>query len=40
MTLWQVMYADWEMECCGTPFSVGVNNSSYFFQWISVFLSE
>ncbi|WP_327297998.1 MULTISPECIES: DUF6578 domain-containing protein [unclassified Streptomyces] len=23
MTVWQVVYADWEMECCGTPFSVG-----------------
>ena len=23
MGLWRVFYADWEMECCGTPFSVG-----------------
>ncbi|MEV6795532.1 DUF6578 domain-containing protein [Streptomyces sp. NPDC051320] len=23
MTVRQVMYADWAMECCGTPFSVG-----------------
>ncbi|MEU3736011.1 MULTISPECIES: DUF6578 domain-containing protein [unclassified Streptomyces] len=23
MTLWDVMYDDWQMECCGTPFSVG-----------------
>ncbi|MEV8564392.1 DUF6578 domain-containing protein [Streptomyces sp. NPDC051322] len=23
MTVWQVMYAGWAMECCGTPFSVG-----------------
>ncbi|MFJ8779143.1 DUF6578 domain-containing protein [Streptomyces sp. NPDC102476] len=21
--LWHVFYADWQMECCGTPFSVG-----------------
>ncbi|MGW2695844.1 DUF6578 domain-containing protein [Streptomyces sp. NPDC001296] len=21
--MWQVFYADWQMECCGTPFSVG-----------------
>ncbi|MEU9138349.1 DUF6578 domain-containing protein [Streptomyces sp. NPDC048404] len=23
MGLWRVFYADWQMECCGTPFSVG-----------------
>ncbi|UUA09072.1 MULTISPECIES: DUF6578 domain-containing protein [Streptomyces] len=23
MGLWHVFYADWQMECCGTPFSVG-----------------
>ncbi|MEV0279319.1 DUF6578 domain-containing protein [Streptomyces sp. NPDC050610] len=23
MALWKVFYADWEMECCGTPFPVG-----------------
>ncbi|MFE0102191.1 DUF6578 domain-containing protein [Streptomyces sp. NPDC059009] len=23
MALWHVMYDDWQMECCGTPFSVG-----------------
>ncbi|MFK4105167.1 DUF6578 domain-containing protein [Streptomyces sp. NPDC019531] len=23
MGLWQVFYEDWQMECCGTPFSVG-----------------
>ncbi|MEV0263917.1 DUF6578 domain-containing protein [Streptomyces sp. NPDC050617] len=23
MPLWKVFYADWEMECCGTPFPVG-----------------
>ncbi|MFE7122521.1 DUF6578 domain-containing protein [Streptomyces sp. NPDC057654] len=23
MVLWKVFYADWEMECCGTPFPVG-----------------
>ena len=23
MALWNVMYDDWQMECCGTPFSVG-----------------
>ncbi|WP_328539092.1 DUF6578 domain-containing protein [Streptomyces sp. NBC_00344] len=23
MTVWRVMYDDWAMECCGTPFSVG-----------------
>ncbi|MWA10766.1 DUF6578 domain-containing protein [Streptomyces sp. BA2] len=23
MALWNVMYEDWQMECCGTPFSVG-----------------
>jgi hypothetical protein len=23
MALWKVMYADWEMECCGDPFAVG-----------------
>ncbi|MGI5425393.1 DUF6578 domain-containing protein [Streptomyces sp. CA-179760] len=23
MRLWHVFYADWQMECCGTPFSVG-----------------
>ncbi|MFF0088882.1 DUF6578 domain-containing protein [Streptomyces canus] len=22
MGLWHVFYADWQMECCGTPFSV------------------
>ncbi|MFE0178659.1 DUF6578 domain-containing protein [Streptomyces sp. NPDC059002] len=21
--VWQVLYADWQMECCGTPFAVG-----------------
>ncbi|MFJ5528649.1 DUF6578 domain-containing protein [Streptomyces sp. NPDC093261] len=21
--MWQVFYADWQMECCGTPFAVG-----------------
>ncbi|MER5942737.1 DUF6578 domain-containing protein [Streptomyces sp. NPDC001928] len=23
MGLWHVFYADWQMECCGTPFKVG-----------------
>ncbi|MET8471047.1 DUF6578 domain-containing protein [Streptomyces sp. NPDC006422] len=23
MTMWNVWYDDWQMECCGTPFSVG-----------------
>ncbi|HLL34529.1 MAG TPA: DUF6578 domain-containing protein [Streptomyces sp.] len=23
MGLWRVFYAGWQMECCGTPFSVG-----------------
>ncbi|MFI6803976.1 DUF6578 domain-containing protein [Streptomyces luteogriseus] len=23
MGLWHVFYEDWQMECCGTPFSVG-----------------
>jgi len=23
MGLWNVFYANWQMECCGTPFSVG-----------------
>ncbi|MGW0596798.1 DUF6578 domain-containing protein [Streptomyces sp. NPDC002776] len=23
MGIWHVFYADWQMECCGTPFSVG-----------------
>ncbi|MEU5577684.1 DUF6578 domain-containing protein [Streptomyces huasconensis] len=23
MALWKVMYADWQMECCGEPFAVG-----------------
>ncbi|MFG2646621.1 DUF6578 domain-containing protein [Streptomyces sp. NPDC048436] len=23
MALWNVMYDDWQMECCGTPFTVG-----------------
>ncbi|MEU1314353.1 DUF6578 domain-containing protein [Streptomyces tibetensis] len=23
MGLWHVYYADWQVECCGTPFSVG-----------------
>ncbi|MET9385262.1 DUF6578 domain-containing protein [Streptomyces sp. NPDC002928] len=23
MGLWHVFYADWQMECCGTPFAVG-----------------
>ncbi|MBT2417435.1 hypothetical protein J7F01_20595 [Streptomyces sp. ISL-22] len=23
MGLWHVFYADWQMECCGTPFSLG-----------------
>ena len=23
MENWHVFYADWQMECCGTPFSVG-----------------
>ncbi|MEU3886943.1 DUF6578 domain-containing protein [Streptomyces sp. NPDC029041] len=23
MGLWHVIYEDWQMECCGTPFSVG-----------------
>jgi hypothetical protein len=23
MGLWHVVYEDWQMECCGTPFSVG-----------------
>ncbi|MEU6367226.1 DUF6578 domain-containing protein [Streptomyces sp. NPDC046931] len=23
MGIWKVFYADWQMECCGTPFSVG-----------------
>ncbi|MFK4064277.1 DUF6578 domain-containing protein [Streptomyces sp. NPDC029674] len=23
MTLWNVMYQDWQMECCGKPFRVG-----------------
>lgn len=23
MGLWHVFYADWQMECCGTPFGVG-----------------
>ncbi|MEU7579136.1 DUF6578 domain-containing protein [Streptomyces sp. NPDC041068] len=23
MTLWNVMYQDWQMECCGEPFGVG-----------------
>ncbi|MGW6060082.1 DUF6578 domain-containing protein [Streptomyces sp. NPDC055189] len=23
MALWNVMYDDWQMECCGKPFSVG-----------------
>ncbi|MGW1888788.1 DUF6578 domain-containing protein [Streptomyces sp. NPDC002004] len=23
MVLWNVFYADWQMECCGTPFAVG-----------------
>ncbi|GAA1919219.1 hypothetical protein GCM10009837_50570 [Streptomyces durmitorensis] len=23
MALWNVLYDDWQMECCGTPFSVG-----------------
>ncbi|MGH4027885.1 DUF6578 domain-containing protein [Actinomycetota bacterium Odt1-20B] len=23
MALWHVRYDDWQMECCGTPFSVG-----------------
>ncbi|GGN84792.1 hypothetical protein GCM10011579_075110 [Streptomyces albiflavescens] len=23
MGRWRVFYADWQMECCGTPFSVG-----------------
>ncbi|MER7377082.1 DUF6578 domain-containing protein [Streptomyces lanatus] len=23
MAMWQVFYADWQMECCGTPFKVG-----------------
>jgi len=23
MGLWRVFYADWQMECCGTPFAVG-----------------
>ncbi|MEU7716471.1 DUF6578 domain-containing protein [Streptomyces tibetensis] len=23
MGLWHVYYEDWQMECCGTPFSVG-----------------
>ncbi|MGW1952051.1 DUF6578 domain-containing protein [Streptomyces sp. NPDC001920] len=23
MGLWHVYYADWQMECCGTPFSLG-----------------
>ncbi|GGW83085.1 DUF6578 domain-containing protein [Streptomyces lomondensis] len=23
MGLWHVIYVDWQMECCGTPFSVG-----------------
>ncbi|MFI0963679.1 DUF6578 domain-containing protein [Streptomyces sp. NPDC021080] len=23
MGLWRVFYADWQMECCGTPFSAG-----------------
>jgi hypothetical protein len=23
MGLWHVFFADWQMECCGTPFSVG-----------------
>jgi hypothetical protein len=23
MALWRVFYEDWQMECCGTPFSVG-----------------
>ncbi|WP_338061088.1 DUF6578 domain-containing protein, partial [Streptomyces kanamyceticus] len=21
--VWKVLYADWQMECCGTPFAVG-----------------
>ncbi|MFF4346259.1 DUF6578 domain-containing protein [Streptomyces sp. NPDC001530] len=23
MGRWRIFYADWQMECCGTPFSVG-----------------
>lgn len=23
MTMWNVWYDDWQMECCGKPFSVG-----------------
>ncbi|WP_369693106.1 DUF6578 domain-containing protein, partial [Streptomyces luteocolor] len=23
MALWNVMYDDWQMECCGEPFGVG-----------------
>lgn len=23
MGIWHVFYADWQMECCGTPFSLG-----------------
>jgi hypothetical protein len=23
MAVWKVLYASWETECCGTPFSVG-----------------